>query len=77
MTQTKSIEVQIEDHPSGNRTMKERTSGDSWVDVKEPGLLANSNAASFYQLVACRLAKHSLEGTKVAKYEDITPQLNP
>ena len=78
MTKSKSIEIQIEDHPSGNRTMKERAPGDStWVDVREPGLLANSDAASFYQLVAYRLAKHAREGTEIVSYKDITPRLTP
>jgi hypothetical protein len=63
MSDKKSIDVQIDYHQSGRLTLKEKQQGENkWVDVKESGLLANSNAASFYQKVASRLATYAQSG---------------
>lgn len=48
-----SIELKVDWHPSGNRTLKERGEGKGmWKDcMSPPGLLANSDPQDFYKRV--------------------------
>jgi len=76
MSTPQNIDVQIDHHPSGNLTLKERNIGEvMWSDVKTQGLWANSDAASFYQHVAGRLASHAQAGIIVSSYKDTGPTL--
>lgn len=68
------IEVQVDSHPTGNLTLKERQQGEAmWVDISEEGLFANDDPASFYKKVAQRLAAHSQKGVQIISYTDTTP----
>jgi len=76
MTTSRQIDVQVDHHPSGNLTLKERNVGQAtWSDVKGEHLVANSDAAQFYQQVAKRLASHAKNGVIVASYKDTGPKL--
>jgi len=76
MVEKTLIDVQVDHHPSGNLTLKERKHGEfMWSQISEHALLANSDSASFYQAVAKRLAKHSHSGTIVSSYLDTAPTL--
>ena len=76
MSTAQQIDVQIDHHPSGNLTLKERNVGEvMWGDVKAQGLWTNSDAASFYQQVAGRLASHAQAGIIVSSYKDTGPAL--
>ena len=57
----KKITVQVDWHPSGNRTLKERIGPTGlFKDCKGP-LFTNSNAAEFYRAVAKRTATRAKE----------------
>ncbi|NOU01915.1 MAG: hypothetical protein HOO95_10140 [Gallionella sp.] len=70
MSTSQQIEVQVDYHPSGRLTLKERNVGETWADVKAQGLFGNSDPASFYQQVAKRLAKHAQTNVTVSSYKD-------
>lgn len=67
----KEIELKVDWHPSGNRTLKQRNQGDSmWEDVQTPrGLLANDNDGIFYRQVAKHLSSLSARGIQF-HYDD-------
>ena len=72
MASKRHIELQVDWHPSGNLTLKERAVGEMfWTDVK--GLLGKRDAASFYRSVALRLADYASQGIVVEKYMDAGP----
>ena len=49
----KEYQLQIDHHPSGNRTLKRREVGELMrSDVCSSGLFANADSASFYKAVA-------------------------
>ena len=74
MSSSQQIEVQIDYHQSGRLTLKERNVGETtWADVKAQGLFGNSDAASFYQQVARRLANHAQTNVTVSSYKDTGP----
>jgi len=76
MTTSRQIDVQVDHHPSGNLTLKERDVGQAmWSDVKGEHLGANPNVAQFYQQVAKRLARHAKNGVIVVSYKDTGPKL--
>ncbi|WP_243375460.1 hypothetical protein [Geotalea sp. SG265] len=71
MSDTKRIEVKVDYHESGRRTLKERAEGEIvWTDVKTDGLLGNTDSASFYRSVATRLANFAATGVLVVRYID-------
>jgi hypothetical protein len=54
------VDLQIDHHPSGNRTLKQRDVGQTmWSDLRDD-LLANSNEATFYHAVVRHIG-HLLE----------------
>ena len=66
---SKGIEIQVDSHPSGRLTLKEKVSGtQGWMDVD--GLIGNLDHEDFYRKVARRLAEHAAAGIKVVKYSD-------
>lgn len=68
----KKITIQVDFHPSGNRTLKERIGSKGlFKDCKAP-LLTNSNAAEFYRAVAKRIAKRAKD-YDVAYEDDSEP----
>jgi hypothetical protein len=71
----KQIEFQIDWHPSGRRTLKERQPGTPWDDVMVQGLWGNDDPASFYQAVAIRMATNSRNGVQITNYENTSPSL--
>jgi hypothetical protein len=73
MNEKRSIEVQVDYHPSGRLTLKERRPGEMWSDVREEGLFGNLDAASFYQKVAKRISEHAKIGVVVSNYTDTGP----
>lgn len=76
MSSSKQIEVRVEYHPCGRLTLKERNAGEKiWADVKAEGLYGNTNATSFYQQVAKRLANHAQSNVTVSSYVDTGPTL--
>ena len=71
MSSPNKIELQIEAGPSGILNLKERDLGDgTWKEVKDDGLLANPDPASFYQRVAKHLAEYARAGIQVIAYRD-------
>ena len=63
--------MQVDYHPSGRLTLKERNVGETiWTDVTAELLHGNSDAASFYQQVASRLANHAQTNVTVSSYKD-------
>ncbi len=78
MDNGKTINIQIDYHQSGRWTLKEKSSNENmWSDVREPGLLGNLDAASFYKSVALRLASHAQNNIIVETYHDGGPELFP
>jgi hypothetical protein len=76
MSVEKEIEMQVDHHPGGNLTLKERhVRNGMWSDIQVQGLWCNSDAASFYQAVASRLADYAQLGVKVVGYKDTGPKL--
>ena len=74
MSTSQQIEMQVDHHPSGRLTLKERNVGEAmWSDVKAQSLWGNLDAASFYQQVARQLANHAQAGVIVASYKDNGP----
>lgn len=74
MNRTVEIEMQVDHHPSGRYTLKERPVGsNTWTDLKETPFLTTDNALAFYRAVASRLASYSFEGIRVASYRDTAP----
>jgi hypothetical protein len=65
------VELKVDYHPSGNRTLKQRNEGQTmWVDLQEPkGLLANSDKGVFYRQVAKHLGDLAAVGHEVS-YSD-------
>jgi hypothetical protein len=71
----KKITIQVDWHPSGNRTLKERIGPTGpFKDGKGP-LFSNSNAAEFYRAVAKQIVKRA-KHYEVA-YEDDSEPLAP
>lgn len=71
MSSQRCIEMQVDQHSSGNLTLKERNVGDRmWTDVKGKPLFVNLDAVSFYRAVARRLANYSRRGITVERYND-------
>lgn len=68
------IEMQVDHHPSGRFTLKERKPGEvMWKDVKEVSpLFENTDPASFYRAVAQRMASYSADDIKITSYRDAT-----
>lgn len=66
-----NIELQVDRHPSGNLTLKQRVAGEAmWVDVLEPsGVWANSDHAEFYRVTARYIYELSAQGHKL-NYRD-------
>ncbi|CRN66541.1 hypothetical protein PAERUG_P40_Scotland_4_VIM_2_09_12_04092 [Pseudomonas aeruginosa] len=62
------IDLQVDYHPSGNRTLKQRNEGQTmWVDLQEPkGLLANPDMGVFYRQVAKHLGDLVAMGHEVS-----------
>lgn len=74
MESEKQIEMQVDYHPSGRYTLKERSPGTvMWIDVNELGLYGNTDQVSFYREVAKRMASHSGQGVVVVSYVDTAP----
>ena len=68
---SKDIEIQVDSHPSGRLTLKEKASGtQGWEDAHAEGLIGNPNHEDFYRRVARRLAEYAAADTKVVKYSD-------
>ena len=64
-------QLQIDHHPSGNRTLKKRKVGEStWSDLRSDGLFANSDPAIFYKAVADYVVLLSSNGHKVISLVD-------
>ena len=57
----KKISMEVDFHPSGNRTLKERIGAKGLFKDCAGPLFANSDAAEFYRAVAKRIAKRAKE----------------
>lgn len=67
------VELQIDHHPTGNRTLKQREAGQiMWSDL-EKDLLANPNEASFYRAVVAHIQHLLTEGHQVKSITDTSP----
>ena len=55
----KKITMQVDWHPSGNRTLKERIGSAGLFKDCTGSLRTNSNAAEFYRAVAKRIASRA------------------
>ncbi|GGZ00618.1 hypothetical protein ACFFTM_09570 [Pseudoduganella plicata] len=63
------IQLKVDYHPSGRRTLKKRTQNEMmFTDCSGP-LLSNSDVGSFYRAVAAVLYKHHTAGDTV-EYDD-------
>lgn len=64
-------QLQVDHHPSGNLTLKQREVGQSmWSDVRSNGLFANSDRANFYKAVANYVVTLSSSGHKIVSLLD-------
>ncbi len=59
-----TIELQVDRHPSGNLTLKQRVKGEAmWADILKPsGVWANSDHTEFYRVTARYIAELSNQG---------------
>ncbi|WP_052719956.1 hypothetical protein [Pseudomonas ogarae] len=66
-----NLELQVDWHPSGNLTLKQRVAGEAmWTDIREPsGVWANSDHAEFYRVTARYIYELSTQGHKL-NYRD-------
>ena len=64
-----SIELVVDCHPSGNRTLKERDQGRGMYRDLPPPLFANGDKAEFYRGVAADIAARQAAGQRVI-YKD-------
>lgn len=70
MVSQRHIELQVDWHPSGNFTLKERNIGDLlWTDVSGKDFFCNSDEGSFYRAVARRLTDYASKGIFVENYK--------
>lgn len=69
-----SVELTVEFHPSGSRTLKEREQGKGMGRDLPPPLFANGDAAEFYRAVADELARRHAAGQHVI-YRDTQADL--
>lgn len=67
------IELQVDHHATGNRTLKQRAKGElTWKDcLPSSGLFCNPLPGVFYRQVALHIAELSLQGHTV-HYTDAT-----
>ena len=66
------FDLQIDYHPSGRRTLKERPIGGTWQDA--PGaLFANTDSSAFYQAVCARVSELLSQGKQVVSLRDTSP----
>lgn len=73
MSTSNKIELQVDHHPSGNRTLKQRISGEStWIDLRN-GLFANDDSASFYKGVVKHISELTTQGNVVTNLTDTSP----
>ena len=61
------IEMKVDYHPSGNRTLKKRVSGqDMYKDcAPDSGLFANNDVGAFYRAVCSEVIRHLEDGSRV------------
>ncbi|HEN8735877.1 TPA: hypothetical protein U8207_004325 [Pseudomonas putida] len=66
-----NIELQVDRHPGGNLTLKQREKGTAmWADIREPsGVWATGDQATFYRVTARYIAELLDQGHTV-KYRD-------
>lgn len=66
------FELQVDCHPSGRRTLKERPVGGTWQDG--PGaLFGNADRSAFYQAVCARVSELLAQGKQVVSLRDTSP----